>query len=40
MPFDAFSLKHTVKELQILVGGKINKIFQPNKEEVILSVSR
>ena len=38
MPFDAFTLKHTVKELQFLVGGKINKINQPSKEEVIFTV--
>ena len=38
MPFDAFTIKHTIKELQFLVGGKINKINQPNKEDVIFSV--
>ena len=39
MPFDAFTLSHLVKELKnTLVGGKINKINQPSKEEVIFSV--
>jgi len=38
MPFDAFTLKHTIKEMQFFVGGKINKINQPSKEEVIFSV--
>ena len=37
MPFDAFTLKHTIKELQFLVGGKINKITQPSKEEIIFA---
>ena len=39
MPFDAFTLSHLVKELKSsLVGGKINKINQPSKEEVIFNV--
>ena len=39
MSFDAFTLSHTVKELKsALTGGKINKINQPSKEEVIFNV--
>ncbi len=39
MPQDAFTIKHTVKELNsLLVGGKINKITQPTPDEVYLSV--
>ena len=39
MAFDAFTISFAVKELkQNLIGGKINKINQPNKEEVIFNV--
>ncbi len=39
MPFDAFTIKHTVAELKNnLIGGKINKIIQPSKEEVVFNV--
>ena len=39
MPFDAFTLKHTVKELNSLFkGAKINKVNEPSKEEIVLSV--
>lgn len=37
MPQDAFTIKHTAKELNDkLVGAKIEKINQPDKDEVIL----
>ncbi len=39
MPFDAFTIFHTAKRLKnALVGGKINKITQPSKEEVVFTV--
>ena len=39
MPFDGFVTKKIVTELnQKLTGGKINKVFEPNKNEVILSI--
>ena len=39
MPFDALNLKVITDELkQKLVGGKINKINQPEKDEITLNV--
>ena len=39
MPQDAFTLKYLCEELNILFkGGKVNKIVQPNNEQVILTV--
>ncbi len=39
MPQDAFTLRHNASELRsLLVGGKINKIIQPNKDEVLLYI--
>lgn len=39
MPFDAVSLLATVRELDAKVaGGRIDKIYQPERDEVILSV--
>ena len=39
MPFDGFVTKKIVTELnQKLAGGKINKVFEPNKNEIILSI--
>ena len=37
MPQDAFSIFHTAKELNnLLVGGKIDKINQPDKDSLLL----
>ncbi|MDD4003494.1 MAG: NFACT RNA binding domain-containing protein [Clostridia bacterium] len=39
MPYDSFTVKAAVTELnQLLTGGKINKVLQPEKDEVILAV--
>ena len=39
MAYDALSLSVLVKEFQdTLIGGKINKIYQPEKDEIVLSV--
>ena len=39
MPFDGFVTKKVVTELKNkLIGGKINKVSEPNKNEVILSI--
>lgn len=39
MPFDGFVTKKIVTELnKKLTGGKINKVFEPNKNEIILSI--
>lgn len=39
MPQDAFFISFSVKELSAsLVGGKINKVNQPNKDDVYLSI--
>ena len=39
MPLDGFVTKKIVTELnQTLAGGKINKVFEPNKNETILSI--
>ncbi len=34
----AFDIKHLVKEWQILVGGRINKIYQPKETEILILV--
>ena len=39
MAFDGIVTKSIVSELcQLIVGGKINKIFEPNKNEIILGI--
>ena len=39
MPQDAFTLRRNVRELEkLLVGGKINKVIQPTKDEVLLYI--
>lgn len=39
MAFDGITTKAVITELQqILIGGKINKIFQPTKNEIVLSI--
>jgi predicted ribosome quality control (RQC) complex YloA/Tae2 family protein len=39
MPYDSFTVKAAVTEFnKLLAGGKINKILQPEKEEIILAL--
>ena len=38
MAFDGLFTTAMVKELQVLNGGRISKIHQPNKQEVVLLV--
>ena len=39
MAFDGITTKSVIAELQdILIGGKINKIFEPTKNEIILNI--
>ena len=39
MAFDGIVLKQVIKELEsCLLGGKINKIYQPNKNEILFGV--
>ncbi len=39
MAFDGIVAKSVVSELnQLIVGGKINKVFEPNKNEIILGI--
>ena len=39
MAFDGFINKSVVTELNTcLIGGKINKVYQPNKDEIILNI--
>ena len=39
MPFDGFVTKKIITELSPkLIGGKINKVYEPNKNEIILSI--
>ena len=39
MAFDGITTKAVISELQqTLIGGKINKIFQPTKHEIILNI--
>ncbi len=41
MPQDAFSIKHTAKELnEKLFGAKVEKVNQPDKDEIILSLHK
>ena len=38
MAFDGLVLKSVIKELSILINGKVNRIYEPNKNELILSI--
>lgn len=39
MAFDGLTTKKIVSELNtVLIGGKINKVYEPNKNEVTLGV--
>lgn len=39
MAFDGIVLKQVTKELEnCLLGGKINKIYQPNKNEILFGI--
>mgnify|MGYP004653114491 CR=1 FL=1 len=39
MAYDGIVTKHIVSELKnVLIGGKINKIYEPNKNEIILGI--
>lgn len=39
MAYDGIVLKNVIYELnKILIGGKINKVFEPNRNEIILSI--
>ena len=39
MAFDGIVLKNVISELNTcLIGGKINKIYEPNKNEIILGI--
>lgn len=40
MPFDGFFTNSVVKELSTLVDGKIDKVHQPSKDEVILYIRK
>src|SRR5574344_629046 len=38
MAFDGIVLKSVISELQILNGAKVNRILQPDKNSIVLSV--
>ena len=38
MAFDGITLHSIVDELQILINGKINQIYQPNSNNITISV--
>ena len=38
MAFDGITTKAVAGELQVLAGARIDKVFQPNKNEVILGL--
>ncbi len=38
MAFDGIVAKSVVAELQCLINGKINKIFEPNRNELLLGI--
>ena len=38
MAFDGLVLKAVTKELTCLIGGKIQKIYEPDENEVLLSI--
>lgn len=39
MAFDGITTKAVISELQpLLIGGKINKIFQPTKHEITITI--
>ena len=39
MPQDAFTLNYLSKELNILTGGKINKVCQPAQDEILIFIN-
>lgn len=38
MAFDGFVLNATIAELNCLIGGKIQKVYEPNNNEILLSI--
>ncbi|ACV63145.1 Fibronectin-binding A domain protein [Desulfofarcimen acetoxidans DSM 771] len=40
MPFDGLVLAAVKQELDVLTGGRIERIYQPSKDEVVLSIHR
>ena len=38
MAFDGIILKKVVDELQVLKNGKVNRIYEPNKNELLISI--
>lgn len=38
MAFDGLMLKAVATELNCLIGGKIQKIYEPQKDEILLSI--
>ena len=39
MAFDGIVTRHVINELETcLIGGKINKIYQPNKNEILFGI--
>lgn len=39
MAFDGLTTKKIVSELNtVLIGGKINKVYEPNKNEIMLGI--
>ena len=38
MALDAVAIKAVAKELQILVGGRVDKVHQPERDEIAITV--
>ena len=38
MAFDGFVLNAVVAELDCLIGGKVQKVYEPNNNEILLSI--
>ena len=38
MAFDGITLHSIVNELQFLIGGKINQIYEPNNNNITISI--
>src|SRR5690625_4568963 len=38
MPFDGIVMKSVVEELQLLVDGRVNKIYEPSNNELIITI--
>ena len=38
MSFDGITLKSIVTEMQSLIGAKVNKVIQPNSNEILLNI--